>query len=280
MKKLLKPSYSAGNVFEACIERIQNSDLKNRLLACIPEIEADSIEFDEKAPAAQLHTIEPKDNVANSVTVDEMKKVYTGRMAKKLAPGRIYYDKLMSLPEYGRCPLCSQRIVSTLDHHLPKAHFPSLSVSPLNLIPACQDCNKTKSEDIPSCSEQETLHPYYDDVETFVWIKARLTETIPVAVEFYVDAPEKCDEVLRKRLKHHFNTFKLDALYASHAAEELASIGYISKRVYDAGGSLELKMYLTDTAAGKRSVSLNSWQAALYVCLSESDWFCQNRFQL
>ncbi|WP_018402793.1 HNH endonuclease [Marinobacter gelidimuriae] len=280
MKKLLKPSYAAVDVFQSCIERVRDAELKGRLLSCIQEIETASIEFDEKAPIAQLHTIAPKDNVSSAVTVDEMKNVYTSRMAKKLAPGRNYYDKLMSLPEHGRCPLCSQRVVSTLDHHLPKAHFPSLVVSPLNLIPACQDCNKIKSEDIPRCSEQETLHPYYDDVESFVWIKARIIETIPVAIEFYVDPPQECEILLIERLRNHFNTFKLAPLYSSHAAEELASIEYVSRRVYCDSGSIELKRYLTDIADGKRSVNLNSWQAALYECLSESDWFCETRFQL
>ncbi|MCG5496589.1 HNH endonuclease [Ectothiorhodospira variabilis] len=280
MKKLLKPNYAAIDVFQVCIERVRDAELKRRLLSCIHEIETASVEFDEKASIAQLHTIIPKDNVSNAVTVDEMKSVYTSRMAKKLAPGRGYYDRLMSHPEHGRCPLCSQRVVSTLDHHLPKAHFPSLVVSPLNLVPACQDCNKTKSEDIPRCSEQETLHPYYDDVESFVWIKARIIETIPVAIEFYVDPPEECGIVLIERLRNHFNTFKLAPLYSSHAAEELASIEYVSRRVYNDSGSIELKRHLTDIADGKRSVNLNSWQAALYSCLSESDWFCETRFQL
>ncbi|EMC4380685.1 hypothetical protein VEL88_004161, partial [Cronobacter sakazakii] len=222
------PNDSALGVFKTCIDRIRDEDLKRRLIACFQEIEDSSIEFDEKVSNAQLHTILPKDKVATVVTVKEMKDVYTNRMAKKLAPGRIYYDRLMSLPDHGRCPLCSQRVVSTLDHHLPKAYFPSLAVSPFNLIPACQDCNKTKGEDIPSCSEEETLHPYYDEVESFVWVKARIRESIPVAIEFYVDPPKECAPILAERMRYHFTTFRLAALYASHAAEELASIEYIA----------------------------------------------------
>lgn len=280
MKKLSKPNDDALDVFTACIDRIRDNNLKMRLIACSQEIQDSAVEFDLKASNAQLHTILPKDNVATVVTVNEMKSVYTNRMAKKLAPGRIYYDKLMSLPDHGRCPLCSQRVVSTLDHHLPKAHFPSLAVSPFNLIPACQDCNKTKSEVIPTCSEEETLHPYYDDVEQFVWVKAKIRESIPVAIEFYVDPPNVCPPVLAGRMKYHFKAFRLAALYASHAAEELASIEYIVKRVHDKSGSAELKKYLSETAAGKKSVSLNSWQSALYSCLSENNWFCEIRFTL
>ena len=280
MKKLSKPNDDALDVFRACIDRIRDDNLKMRLIACSQEIQDSAVEFDLKASNAQLHTILPKDHVATIVTVNEMKSVYTNRMAKKLAPGRIYYDKLMSLPDHGRCPLCSQRVVSTLDHHLPKAHFPSLAVSPFNLIAACQDCNKTKSEVIPTCSEEETLHPYYDDVEQFVWIKAKIRESIPVEIEFYVDPPNVCPPVLAGRMKYHFKAFRLAALYASHAAEELASIEYIVKRVHDKSGSAELKKYLSETAAGKKSVSLNSWQSALYSCLSENNWFCEIRFTL
>ena len=279
MKKLVKPSDSALDVFKACIDRVRDAGLKNRLSACYQEIEDASNEFDEKAYTTQLNTIVPKNDVARSVTTAEMNAVYNNRMAKKLAPGRIYYDQLMSLPEHGRCPLCSQRVVSTLDHYLPKAHFPSLAVSPLNLIPACQDCNKTKSEDMPCCSEEETLHPYYDDVENFEWVRARLIESSPVAIEFYVDPPQLCDPILTERLKYHFKVFKLAALYSSHAAEELASIEFISRRVFDVGGGLGLREYLAETASGKQSVSLNSWQSALYACLSKSDWFCEIRFQ-
>lgn len=279
MKKLVKPSDTALDVFRVCVSRVRDDGLKTRLVACYQEIEAASNEFDEKANISELNTIAPNYAVASLVTVAEMNVVYTSRMAKKLAPGRIYYDKLMSLPEHGRCPLCFQRVVSTLDHHLPKAHFPSLAVSPLNLIPACQDCNKNKSENIPSCSEEETLHPYYDDVEKFEWVRARLIESTPVVAEFYVDTQGQCDPVLAERIKHHFKTFELAALYASHAAEELASIDYISRRVFNIGGGLGLREYLLETATGKRSVSLNSWQSALYVCLSESDWFCEVRFQ-
>ena len=85
MKKLLKPNDSALDVFNACIDRVRDEDLKRRLIACSQEIEDSSIEFDAKVSIAQLHTILPKDNVATVVTVDEMKVVYTSRMANFLA---------------------------------------------------------------------------------------------------------------------------------------------------------------------------------------------------
>ena len=40
--------------------------------------------------------------------------------------------------------MCHTSEVDTLDHYLPKSKYPSLSINPLNLIPICNKCNKTK----------------------------------------------------------------------------------------------------------------------------------------
>ena len=77
MKKLTPPNDDAIVVFEACIDRVRDADLKRRLQSCSEEIGEAAEEFNQKAALAELHTIEAKDNVANAVSVDEMKKVYT-----------------------------------------------------------------------------------------------------------------------------------------------------------------------------------------------------------
>lgn len=278
MRKLTKPEDAPLDVFNECISRIRDVNLKNRLKACAHEIELDSNEFDAKANRTELHTIQSKNMVANSVNVEEMKKVYTGRMAKKLTPGRPYYDKLISLPAFGRCPLCCQRTVSTLDHYLPKQHFPSLTVTPFNLIPACQDCNKVKGENAPSRPEEETLHPYYDDVENFVWVKASLLEEEPIGVNFYVDTSAIQNELLANRLENHFNIFKLNSLYSSHAAEEIASMERNFKNVFIDTGSDGLREFLAEIAESKMDLNPNSWQSALYTCLARNVWFYECYF--
>lgn len=279
MKKISKPDFSSLEVFDSCISRVKDTGLKERLELCRKTIKADAIAYEQKAATTTLHTIKASKSIANVVSADEMKKVYTDRMAKKLAPGRYYYDKIMSLPEHGRCPLCSQRIVSTLDHHLPKMKYPSLAVAPMNLIPACQDCNKIKTEDSPNSANEETLHPYFDDVEKFVWIKASLTESLPVTIKFFVSPPPRCSVQLKIRLEYHFEKFQLGSLYSSHAAEELASIEYISKKIFDSCGGHALRSYLTEATESKVAVNSNSWQSALYRCLSKSNWFCLRRFK-
>ncbi len=162
---------SSEEVFRACISRIKDTDLKDRLELCETAIILAAQELETKAMNSTLHTISVSDNISGHVSGEEMEKVYTDRMVKKNSPGRMYYDKLISSTANGRCPLCGQRVVSTLDHYLPKAHFPSLAIAPLNLVPSCKDCNKVKMDKIPQNSEEETLHPYFDDIEGEFWLK-------------------------------------------------------------------------------------------------------------
>ncbi|WP_422778067.1 HNH endonuclease [Pseudomonas shirazensis] len=66
--------------------------------------------------------------------------------------------------EFGLCPMCGQRIVATVDHYLPQSRFPTLNLTSANLIPVCSDCNRRKLASVPAIAEDQTLHPYFDDL--------------------------------------------------------------------------------------------------------------------
>jgi 5-methylcytosine-specific restriction endonuclease McrA len=156
------------------------------LTAATPTIVAASEQFDQLARCGRLHEMSCHNKVHPDVTVSEMEKVYTQRMAKSGAPGRDIYDEIFASSPGGRCPLCMQRYVATLDHHLPKAHFPSLAVTPLNLIPACSDCNKAKLDLIATTAEEVPLHPYYDNLGDAIWLNAVVIERRPTALRFFL----------------------------------------------------------------------------------------------
>jgi len=280
MKKLSKPTDTAKDVFNTCISRVRDADLKSRFERCENEIVLASNDFEQKVSLAQLHKIKSSDNVGNIVTAEEMKKVYTDRMVNKTSSGREYYDKLMAIPKHGRCPLCGQRVVSTLDHHLPKAHFPALAVAPLNLIASCKDCNTTKTDSIPKSSNEETIHPYFDNVDEYAWLCANVIEEKPTAIVFSVLLPDVWKgSTLGSRIKYHFKVFKLAELYASHAAEELQNIQYILNQLYELGGVDAVKSFLSESAKSRSEINKNSWQAAFYNGLANNDWFCNESWK-
>lgn len=279
MWTLQRPAHSARSSYGTCISRVRNPGLSARLAAATATVVNASAAFDQAAAHGVLHQIAPLAIVAPDITTEEMGKVYTQRMAKNGAPGRDIYDEIFGGSPQGRCPLCAQRPVATLDHHLPKAHYPALAVAPLNLLPACSDCNKAKLDNVPTCVEEVPLHPYYDDLGDDVWLVARVIERRPTALRYSVAGPAAWSPVLAARVLNHFRSLGLAALYASEAAEELVNIRHqlvtISAADAAAGVREELQRRAVSCAAGRP----NGWRAAAYRAWHLSDWFCAGGFE-
>lgn len=280
MWQLEAPNQTARDTFLLCISRVRNPGLRARLRSIEDNIAAASDEFEDAAGAVTpvLHTLLRTNTVGGVVTADEMSDVYTHRMAKKGAPGRPIYDEILLSPAHARCPLCGQRTVSTLDHHLPKAEYPALAVAPVNLIPSCKDCNTIKLEAFPTSSEEETIHPYFDDIATDLWLHAEVLQTQPAALRFFVSPPSNWDATKAERMQNHFNTFHLADLYASHAATELIGMRYTLTIISNGGGPAAVQNHLAEIAAGKSAAFINSWQTAAYHALSNNHWFCNGGF--
>lgn len=278
MWSLERPTISALSAFNTCISRVRNHALADRLANAAPTIVTASTQFDAAASDHRLHDIVAHDIVAPDITVSEMEKVYTQRMAKNGAPGRDIYDQLFASAPGGRCPLCMQRFVATLDHHLPKAHYPALAVAPLNLIPACSDCNKAKRDAVPANAEGVPLHPYYDNLGEDIWLTATVLELRPTALRFQVRRSGAWDDTLFARVNNHFRSLGLAGLFASEAAEELLHIRHQLQILRDADPGNGVRAEMVRRAESCAAARNNGWRSAAYRAWSESDWFCSGGF--
>jgi hypothetical protein len=278
MRSLPQPPDDAGSFFQLCISRIKDRDLKRRLSAVQPVVAAAATEFTARARATELHQLRPHIGTGLDVTTAEMVAVYTSRMAKTGQPGRALYDQLKLAPPDGICPLCGHRPVDSLDHHLPKARYPTLAVVPHNLVPACFACNKRKETHVPASGAAETLHPYFDSVASEVWLVATVIAVRPAAVVFTAQAPATWPPLLRTRVGHHLSHFELGPLYAAQAAVELTNIRFSLGELYVGGGAAAVQQHLDREARSRRHHCLNSWQSALYTALAASSWYCDAGF--
>jgi hypothetical protein len=216
--------------------------------------------------------------MVGAVTADELVAVYDQRMAGKSGPGRGIYDHIKMLPKGDRCPFCDQRNVSTLDHVLPKAEYPSLAVAPLNLVGACMECNNVKKNLAPINAVDVVLHPYFDDITGTQWLKASVVQQIPCALTFSVVPPPAWSATLTARAINQFSLLGLASLYSSEAARELANIRHNLAQHFGAGGAAAVKAELTRQWHSRRMSSTNSWQTAMYEAISRDDWFCDGGF--
>ncbi|MDO8330314.1 MAG: hypothetical protein Q7T36_07585 [Fluviicoccus sp.] len=275
MKTLPEPAFNSREVIESCTSRIHNRELAERICSVIPYVENIEQGYKELGVTGGLFEIPSEASVNGVVSSLEMIKLYEGSLSKKGSSSRHYYDKIKLEAKNDICPLCSQRVVKTLDHYLPKSSHPALAVSPINLIPACSDCNKLKLDHLAVAAEDQTLHPYFDDVSSLVWLEATVMESSPPSVLYKVHESSSADQVLIKRIRRHFEVFGLQELYASQAASEMVSIRYALLEFFESSGVDGLKSFLGHQARTRSKADSNSWSAALYRAISESEWFCE-----
>lgn len=278
MWKVQRPTITSIQSFRTSISRISDNDLRGRLESVEAEVAQASADFEAGAVAIMLHTFVETDGVAGIVTTKEMVDVYDLRFARRASPGRAIYDAIREAPPHARCPLCGNGTVWTLDHHLPKTSFPALAVAPPNLVPACMECNKFKLAATPHSAEDETLHPYFDDIEDDTWLVAEVVEVEPAAVRFSVQPPAGWSPVLSERVRRHFAMLKLPYRYGVEAGRELANLEKLLAGLFAKSGVAGVRQHLLDVAGTHESARVNSWQTAMYRALAASDWFCGGGF--
>lgn len=280
MRKINRPTVDAAAVFPDCLVHMRNGDLKNRISYCLNLIIQAEREFESKITKGEVYTIVRETLVNSNVRYDELRDFYTNQMVQRES-GRKHYDNLLDAAPGGLCPLCSHREATTLDHYLPKAKYPRLSIVPINLVPSCRDCNTGKLAEYPNSANEETLHPYFDDLESTAWLCAEINRTNPVSVVFSVDTDVFGNELLTRRAESHMNCFDLYNLYGIQAGRRLSGMKNNLLRMSEEGvGQAGIARYLKNEADSLAAVNLNSWETAMYRALSESVWFCTVGFEL
>lgn len=277
MRKLNPPIYSLKMIVELCADNVQDKGLSLRLLGSFDALLTAEANYKELGKTSDLYTIAATDTVDNWVSKGEMETLYTQTFARKSGPTRYIYDAIRANSPGGLCPLCNQRPASTLDHHLAKAEHPSFAVTPINLVPACKDCNTDSRVRKPSTKDGQTLHPYFHSVDGDIWLTAQLVPGSPPSLIFSATPPAHWTADIQAIVKNHFKVFGLGELYATHAASELVNIYFdIESKPWTAD---TLKAHLEEQAGNRRKMVRNSWQAAVYDGLAKSEWFCQGGYK-
>lgn len=269
--------FDAGEVFETCVSMIRNMTLRAQLQAIRPNVVAEAKDYDAKARIKQLYRKISHKQVG-AVSGDEMVKVYALRMVPKTSKGRAIYDKIMSAPVHGRCPLCGIGTVNTLDHYLPKTHFPVYSITPNNLVPACSWCQKEKGEYYADEESKQLLHPYFDSIDDEVWLGAEVVAGEPAGFRYFASPPDNWTLSAKRRVATHLKELNLPTLFSSNAGSRLAEIRARLASLYQKGGVGAVRAHLQEELASIEADHRNSWAAAMYRSAVASDWFCDGGF--
>jgi hypothetical protein len=276
MRYLTLPAYAASDIALQCAKSIKDKKLSNGLAVVVTKIGEEEKNYIALGQKEALFTMTRTEQIGG-LAVDEMKRVYKDTFAKSKRTRHIY-DAIKKISPNDICPMCGQRTVATLDHYLPQSRHAALIIVPANLVPSCMDCNKTKKDFQPISANEQTFHPYFDNLDGDVWLRASVEVGEPAALLYEARPPVNWSESRIARVHLHFKTFGLRALYASHSAVELTNIRYGLQRIAERGTPEDVQQELLRRADSARAAQINSWQTAMYDALASSDWFCAEGF--
>lgn len=115
-------------------------------------------------------------------------------------PDKLPYEEIERIRkdnELVSCPMCGEPgRPRTLDHFLPKAVYPELSINLLNLVPCCDWCQgEKKVEYTNNIGQRCYIHPYFDEVNfplfKLVFSPPYLTPVIDIEVYSHIEVALK-----------------------------------------------------------------------------------------
>lgn len=284
MMRLSEPEYSFESTLDECISGITgNAALRQKLMSSKPGLTTVEAQYLDAASTGELHTIPPLNTdgdsdpiVINSLKKSELVKIYDQYFVSRKKPARKIYDALLNAAKE-KCPFCGGiGTPRTLDHFLPKAHYPQFSVQPYNLVPACRDCNTDdKSHTFATNSEDQVLQPYVDKNNFFAdqciyAIYHTCTDDEPGDFEYFVNPPDDWDEVDKKRVRNHFKDFDLARRYSTKAAELLGTVLNQIENLYQAGLDDETIDSVLLQPGIDSAPFVNHWQKGMYQALTHT----------
>ena len=135
------------------------------------------------------------------------------------------YNKDIFIPvlDYHTCPICDGPEANTVDHVLPKGKFIQYTLTPCNLVPICDRCNKRKGEYVSKQKTKNPFHPYFDDVNFKKYLEARLVFTDSNEIRVFIGIKKKksdeTDEnMISERLRYYNNYFNIYKMYKTYNA--------------------------------------------------------------
>lgn len=273
MKHLSRPIQKVADILDILIsDAPQNNSFFSDIDSIINTLTERETLYIEKVDNNTLFEITRDQNISPRVNKDDMIRYYDYRILQK-PNGRIYYDGLILSAPHNICPYCTIRAVKTVDHFLPKSKYPSYSITPVNLVPCCRDCNTNKKISYPTNSIDQTFHPYFDNLDTECWIKAELRQTDPLSFQYFVIRPNNWDENKKERANFHFDSYSINELFSNEANRELRGMQNCFKKLYSQNINL-LRLHIEETYIScLDGHGLNDWKTLMYKELSTNEWF-------
>jgi len=183
------------------------------------------------------------------------------------AQGRMLTD----LKDHGLnlCPACGELgRPNTLDHYLPKGRYPHFCVTPANLFPMCDACQKEKREKTGNAAEPRFfLHPYFD-----VFLAEQVL-TVSIAPPFNsptfrMEIADHLNPEQKAVVASHVRELAIEKRFAHYFKNESLRVLKLANMLRQSGLPVESMLRVFENNC--REPSLNSWEHVYRVAVVEN----------
>lgn len=159
------------------------------------------------------------------------------------------------------CPSCGEDgSPNTLDHYLPKAVYPELSVCVYNLVPMCSKCQSEKLTEYKDANNQKIFfHPYYDDFVGDMYVLEIIPSPSFRTPKFSLEIINTIPVDVKAIAKSHFKSLKLSRRFYDFVSQTyVTALDNLIKSTFDIDSVLDM---FIEMHCGK---GVNNWNVILY----------------
>lgn len=273
MYQLRLPVRDENETYQAIIDSWRSQEVRTTLLAATQSVKSQyALYMSERAIPSKIRSLDVSKELSD-LLVANYDQLSAGRSNFHLR------SELLSNAAASRCPMCDQGQVATLDHYLPKAHYPEFSVMLHNLVPVCHRCNNLK-RDIVEEAGGRFLHSYFEQPPLAQLLVADISVESTVEVSYrLLDRTPASDAEANFRFQ--FQKLRLAEYFQAEAVSELSDrAGSLELYFGDEEDSQAVQDYLSREANSNiLRHGLNHWKSALFSAASLCADFCYGGFR-
>ena len=230
-----------------------NADFFNNILVEWCERVQQYIDFGGSPPTvARWNAVESRKNTLLNLY---MSPAEGSAQAKMLAAMRGH--------ELSVCPACGEPgRPNTLDHYLPKALYPHLCITPVNLFPVCDACQLAKGTKVGDTGAPRFfIHPYFDAfaAEHILRLEIRPPFTVP---RFSFGPIAGLDVAIVSLVCSHIRELAIEQRFTSYFRNQYRRLLRLASRIRAA--NQDVLASLTVFADAASEPSMNTWEYVFY----------------
>ncbi len=168
--------------------------------------------------------------------------------------------------DLSECPSCGNpTIPDTLDHFVPKDHWPEFSINPNNLVPQCRECAPIKGAKYYCTKDQAAifLHPIYSETLSQIEFSISIEfepNTQKIELDVKLLKPESMSDEQTLRIVRHFKNLQTSKRIKFFCYREINKWkSKLKEKKFDIKTALEVRIQEKNDNEKSRN-----WKTALY----------------